>query len=411
MSALKMILPLIAMLMVPAFADDALLNLMHRFNREIPVQLAQAKSLNISVRGEAILECYRGIKLSDVYYFGDNIIVTYHDNGLEVSDDEGSIALGLAEIRFKPRLETSNIVYNGHAYRGYLRAIYKDSPEEIQLINIIDIEDYLKGVLPGEIGDRTQDEYEAVKAQAIAARTYAIWKMTDSNSSRKLQSTIADQLYTGLDSEKEFLTKGIEETEGEILIYKNHPIPTYYHAVCGGHTASVEKIWPEKHPAPYLEGVEDDAYCSWAKSYSWNETYTPEQLKEAFTKYFKGKGIARDGDFEHIKDISFRRNSETGRVDLLTVTTATGVFKEECDKIRWAIGRSSVPGAILPSTHFNYSIKMAGDTVAEMRINGTGNGHGIGMCQCGAIGRARVGFKYDEILKHYYKHAKIVQIY
>jgi stage II sporulation protein D len=411
MSSIKYAIVLAVLLVTPALADDALLNLMHRFNREIPVQLAEGDSLIIGIRGEAILECYRGTKLAEVYYFGDDLIINYRENGLEVSDDEGSIALGLAEIRCKPRLETSNIVYNGHAYRGYFKALFKDSPSEIQLINVIDIEDYLKGVLPGEIGDRTQDEYESVKAQAVAARTYAIWKMTDSNSSRKLQATIADQLYTGLDSEKDLLTKGIEETRGEILVYKDRPIATYYHAVCGGHTASVEKIWPEKRPAPYLEGVDDGDFCAWAKSYSWTESYTPEQLKEAFTRYFKGRGIARDGDFEQIRNIAFRRSEETGRVDLMTVTTATGVFKEECDKIRWAIGRSSVPGAILPSTHFNYNIEMAGDTLAGMKINGTGNGHGIGMCQCGAIGRSRAGFKYDEILKHYYKHVKVAKIY
>lgn len=411
MSALKSAILILILLSTPVIADDALLNLMHRFNREIPIQLAEAEEMTIGVRGEAALECYRGVKLAEIYYFADDIVIKYHENGLEVADEDGSIALGLAEIRLKPRMETSIIVYNNHGYRGYLKAVYRDSPDQIQLINVIDIEDYLKGVLPGEIGDRTQNEYEAVKAQAIAARTYAVWKMTDNTSSRKLQATIADQLYTGLDSEKDLLTKGIEETEGEILTYKDRPIATYYHAVCGGHTASVEKIWPEKRPTPYLEGVDDQDFCAWAKSYSWSETYSLDQLREAFTKYFKGKGIARDGDFDHIKDVSFRRNDETGRVDLMTVTTSTGAYKEECDRIRWAIGRVSVPGAILPSTHFNYNIEMASDTLIGLKINGTGNGHGIGMCQCGAIGRSRAGIKFDEILKHYYKHVKISKIY
>lgn len=396
---------------VPVVADDALLNLMHRFNREIPVQLSEGDEMTIGIRGEAVLECYRGVKLSEIFYFADDIVIKYHENGLEVADEDGPIAIGLAEIRCKPRLETSHLVFSGHAYRGYLRAIYKDSPNEIQLVNVIDIEDYLKGVLPGEIGDRTPAEYEAVKAQAVAARTYAVWKMTDSSSSRRLQATIADQLYTGYDSEKEFLTRGIEETAGEILTYKDHPVATYYHAVCGGHTAPIEKIWPEKHPTSYLEGVDDQDFCSWAKSYSWTENYSLEQLREAFEKYFAGKGLAQQGAFDRIQDISFRRNTETGRVDQMQVSTSTGVYNEECDRIRWAIGRASIPGAILPSTHFNYNLEMAGDTLIGLQINGTGNGHGIGMCQCGAIGRARAGFKYDEILKHYYKHVKIAKIY
>jgi stage II sporulation protein D len=304
----------------------------------------------------------------------------------------------LTEVRCKPRLGSSFITFNDRAYRGYLKARYDDSPKGIIFINIIDIEDYLKGVLPGEIGDRTKDEYEAVKAQAVAARTYAVWKLTYRASSGKLAPTVADQLYTGIDSEKEFLSNGIDDTQGEIATFKDLPIAAFYHAVCGGHTASVEKVWPERKPEQYLEGVDDKDYCSWAKSFSWAETFNVPKLRDALVKYFAGKGID-SASFDDIRDINFISDPETGRAASMEVITATGSFKETYDHIRWVLGRPSVPGAILPSTNFRAEKEMENGKISMLKIVGTGNGHGVGMCQCGAIGQSRLGINYSDILK------------
>jgi stage II sporulation protein D len=396
---------------IAAKAQDQLANLAGRFNREIPVQLFQGSDAKIGARGEVVFECYRGIKLSEVYYSTTEITLRYLDNGIEISDENGVITLGLAEVRCKPRYEKSLVLFNGKAYRGYIKADYEDSPADILIINLVDIEDYLRGVLPGEIGDRTADEYEAVKAQAVAARTYAIWKLTDRRTSGKLAPTVADQLYTGVDSEKDFLTRGIVETSGEIMVFKDRPISAYYHSVCGGHTAPVERVWPEKHPEAYLEGVDDNGYCSWAKSYGWEETFNSDYLKEALEKYFVARGVTVAGSFDHIRDINFKSDPNTGRIDAMEIITAAGTFKEADDRIRWALGRQSAPGAILPSTNFKAQKQLVGDQLVSLKINGTGNGHGVGMCQCGAIGRARDGQKYEDILKYYFKHIKLAKLY
>lgn len=396
---------------IPVLAQDNLALLSQRFSREIPVQLFEGQEGKIGVRGEAVLECYRGVKLSEVYYFSSPVTIRFEENGLAVDDEDGNITIGLAEVRCKPRQESSLMTFNNRAYRGYLKAIYEDDPQGMLLVNVIDIEDYLKGVLPGEIGDRAPNEYEAVKAQAIAARTYAVWKLTDRATSGKLAPTVADQLYTGYDTEKEFLSNGIDDTEGEIMTFKDLPISAFYHAVCGGHTSAVEKIWPEKKPSPYLEGADDKDYCAWAKSYSWAETFDLPKLREALEKYFVGRGEAAESDFADILDISFTSSPVTGRMEMMEVTTTAGVFKERCDRIRWALGRPSVPGAILPSTNFRAEKEAVDDTLKGLKIFGTGNGHGVGMCQCGAIGQSRLGHQHEDILKHYYKHIKIAKLY
>ena len=161
----------------------------------------------------------------------------------------------------------------------------------------------------------------------------------------------------------------------------------------------------------YLKGVDDNDNCAWAKSYSWTENFTIACLQETLEKYFTEKEIAQPGAFGNIRDIEFTLDKEIGRIKTMQVYTNFGVFKETSDHIRWALGRPSVPGAILPSTRFKAEKQMSGNALVGLKITGTGNGHGVGMCQCGAIGQSRVGQKCDDILKFYYKHIKIERIY
>ena len=95
----------------------------------------------------------------------------------------------------------------------------------------------------------------------------------------------------------------------------------------------------------------------------------------------------------------------------LKVKTSTGEFKVESDQIRWALMRPSKSGAILPSIRFNARIRKSQGAITGMELVGAGNGHGIGMCQCGAIGRARDGMSYREILDTYYHKIDIEKIY
>jgi len=405
--SLAVVLVLCANLPAQSYLD----RLSKSFKREIPVKLYEGFEWNIGVRGEAVIECYRGVKLSEIFYFSTDIKFRYRNNGIEISDDNDVLAYGLAEVRVKPRYGSSLVTFNGRAYRGYIKCKYQDAPEDALILNMVDIEDYLRGVLPAEIGDRTPDEYEAVKAQAIAARTYAVWRLTESGSPGSLSPTVADQVYTGFDSEKDFLSRGIEETRGEIIIFNGQPIAAFYHAVCGGHTAPVEKIWPERSPVDYLMGVDDDSFCTWAKTYSWSETYTLERLRETLIRYFSGKNGARADDFRSINDLNFAIDKRSGRVEMIEVDTDAGIFRETSDRIRWALVRASPPGAILPSTNFTPKKVVVDGKLAGLEISGLGNGHGVGMCQCGAIGRSRAGEKYDKILKHYYGPIKLAKLY
>ncbi|UCC80080.1 MAG: SpoIID/LytB domain-containing protein [Candidatus Zixiibacteriota bacterium] len=381
------------------------------FERQIPVQLFAGEKVGIAFSDRGVIECFRTGELSEIYYVSSRLILSAKVDGVTVYDDNGEITSGLSEIKCKPRGKSSCVELDRVIYRGFFRVVYDSLSCSLTLYNIIDLEDYLKGVLPAEIGERSKDEYDAAKAQAVASRTYAVWKLISDGEAGKLHPTVADQVYTGRSSELEILNKAVRDTEGEILMFKEGPIAAYYHAVCGGETIPIEKAWPQKDRLPYLVGTKDRDYCRWAKTYSWTESFDLETLSANLKQYFVEKGLASNVNFNEIIDIEFHKDDRTDRVLKMEVFTESNIYIVECDQIRWALGRPSNPGAILPSTRFSARKIINGDLLQSLEISGVGNGHGVGACQCGFIGRAREHQKYDDMLEVYYKGAKLVRIY
>jgi len=381
------------------------------FDRQIRVHLGDDDSLNISSSGEMIIECYRNGDRAEIYYTSSIIAVNYFGNGLTVSDNNGALALGLSSVLFRPRFPNVFIDYSNKRYRGNIECdATGDSDSKIRVLNLIDIESYLKGVLPGEIGERTEDEYEAAKAQAIAARTYAIWRLSSQQDDKHLKNSIDDQVYLGAGAELPLLNKAVEETEGIIMTYDGRPIAAYYHAVCGGSTAPIEKVW-DSEKIPYLKGCVDGDYCQWAKTFFWNENFDTKQLHDNISAYLGKQGKLPRKGFGKITLIKFEKDFSIGRMVEMKIKTTTGEFNIASDQIRRALKRPSSPGSILPSTRFNAQILKSKGSISGLEIVGAGNGHGLGMCQCGAIGRARAGVGYEEILNTYYSNVVIEKIY
>ena len=367
-------------------------------------------SAEVNSSGEMIVECYRNGERGEIYYTSSTIKVLHSKKGITVMDNNGILALNLTTAVFRPRFPNVFLDYEGKRYRGFLECDRDNNAPMVRVFNLIDIELYLKGVLPGELGERTEDEYEAAKAQAIAARTYAIWRLSSQPHDKHLKNSIDDQLYLGANAELPLLNKAVEETEGMIMTYENLPIAAYYHAVCGGSTSPIEKIWNSSE-IPYLTGAVDGDYCQWAKTFFWNEEFTIERLNTNLSEYFGKLGELPRKGFGNITSIQFKKDHSIGRMVEMKVKTTTGEFKVKSDKIRWALKKASNNNGILPSTRFNYNVQKSGGTITGLKLVGAGNGHGIGMCQCGAIGRARDGISCEDILHTYYNKIQIQKIY
>jgi len=372
--------------------------------------LHNAAKVRIGAKGNCIFHAWSKDGEKSTYYSSDPLRVRSNGDALEITDTEGnpietnlSKVVALAEVK-------SWLYLNRKKFRGILE-IYPDDQQGLYVVNVLHIEDYIKGVLPPEIGVRTPSEYEAVKAQAVAARTYALVtgdKYPDKN--YDLVNDILDQVYQGWAGERYDTDKAVHDTRGEVITYKDKMIDAYYHSTCAGYTDNIEYVWP-KPPEPYLKGVVDDTFCAWSKYYTWDESFSSRKLLENIRTYLEQNDRSTTRLGNALKDLKVVSRSGGGRIQDLKVTTESGVVSLAKDEIRWAFGRPSGKG-ILRSSNFRFKLQTGKfGNVDSVFISGRGYGHGVGMCQCGAIGRARAGQDYKTILKHYYTGVQITKLY
>lgn len=272
-------------------------------------------------------------------------------------------------------------------YRGTLDIISKPN-KKFLVVNTIELEQYIRGVLYHEVSHRWP--MEAMKAQAVAARTYALYQMKKNNADEyDVTGDIYSQVYGGKNSERFRTNIAVKRTMGKILVYNNKVLPAYFHASCGGHTENAKNIWGENLPP--LSGV-PCSFCALAPHANWKRNFRSKDIQDK---------LAADG-YRHmgaIHDIRVVSRNPSGRINNLhfsardgTTTTIPGV------KFRGIIGPNTIKSN-------KYEVVMKG---YYFDLIGKGWGHGVGMCQWGAHQMAEERHKYDEILSFYYPGADIV---
>jgi stage II sporulation protein D len=402
----------------------------------VRVRLLQTReNIVISSQGSSVIKCFNQKGKGSTYYASANFVVGFSEDGITLSEStRGVFEANLTKVFFLPKKDDSYLFLNGKPYRGALEVVLSpkdpqgENPESLMVINIVYVEDYLKGVVPAEIGKLKDEETEALKAQAVAARTYSLSRLGQYEGlGYDLEASVVDQVYNGVEGENPLVNKAIKDTKGRVLVYGKKLIHAYYHANCGGRTEYIERVW-DKPPEPYLIPVDDDDFCSWAKNYNWEETWRKEDLERDLTIFLDScEVLPPDGSptygehnrttlttrgFGNLVDLVVKERSPSGRIEVLHVVTDSGTYPIYRDKIRWALKRGSDPNLILPSTLFDLEIQRGFDnSIQWVTARGHGNGHGVGMCQTGAIGMARKGYSYHEILTHYYPGVKIVKSY
>jgi stage II sporulation protein D len=302
-------------------------------------------------------------------------------------------------------------------YRGGL-LLSRRGGKTILAINIIEIEDYLKGVLPAEIGYLREGQYEAYKVQAIASRSYALSKLEEKKKEPyDMRATIMDQVYRGIKGENSIASGAVEETRGVVGVWDGQPIRAYYSACCGGHSSDIRVSWPWKAHYPYLYGSRDapgereKSYCRESKHFRWEVVWSGSDLSRITGKTLPAELGGRVAPFNVIRDIRVVGHAPSGRARVVEIVTDKGTHRVEGDRIRWVLRPESARGPILRSTLFKMEVSRGGGRVKKVRLKGGGNGHGVGMCQTGAIGMASEGYSAERILAHYYPGATLVKIY
>lgn len=325
--------------------------------------------------------------------------------------------------------------YNGKKYRNGIK-FFRMNSSDLTVINRLLVDEYLYGVVPKEMNESWPKE--ALKAQAVTARGFAIKSMGKHNEfGFDVCSTTDCQAYGGYDSEKAQSNEAVDETSGELLYYGSEIANTYYHSNSGGTTANIKDIWGSDYP--YLVSV-DDEFSIGAPNSSWKLEYSSNELDQLISD--KGLSIGK------IQDIEVLERSLDGRVTKLELNGTLDskiLSKEESRKFfgytklkslnfdlyknesivvknddktltstidgKYIIsGDQKVTKTDANNVYVAFSGKEAKELTcsnADFTIYGRGFGHGIGMSQYGAKKMAELGYTYDKILYHYYKGTSV----
>jgi stage II sporulation protein D len=292
------------------------------------------------------------------------------------------------------------ISFNGKSYRGFLTVVYNSS--KIYLINHLDIEDYLKGVILKEMPLGNNDENsEAIKAFSIVARTYALKKKLEQKEFFDTYSDTRDQFYGGLDSENNKINKLLEMTKGLLLFYEGKLATVFYHSTCGGKTENVENVF-KSEPLPYLESTNDGnkSNCRISPRFEWEESFSEELILKRLAEANYISNIN-----SKLKNIEVVTRFKSNRVNELQITLEENKVQKKIslfsNNIRFVLKNSR--GNILPSTNFQIVSRKNGLII----FKGKGFGHGVGMCQWGSIYLSRNGWDYKKIIEFYFPKTEI----
>lgn len=317
--------------------------------------------------GEKVLSSGRGM----------NYTVTVYTEGILIGED----AFRAGKLIFSAG-DDGEVIINGRRFRGEVEFI-KNNSGRISLVNRINLEDYIRGILYHEASHYWP--MEVLKAQAIACRSYAVYQMNMNQANDyDVTSDIYSQVYGGKTSERYRTNMAVDKTRGIILTYNNKPLPAFFHATCGGHTQDAFLVWGIDSAA--LKGL-PCGFCKKSPHYNWH--------CELPAKEIKGKLNKTGYKIKDIKDMLVAGRDDSGRITDLEITG----YEEKipANKLRSILGPN-----IIRSTNFTVRVEGA-DAVFE----GLGWGHGVGMCQWGAYFLAKEGKSYKEILDYYYPGAKI----
>jgi len=347
----------------------------------------------------------------------------------------------ITKLVVRPLKENTPYVFklNGNdnlTYRGELE-VRRFTGSDMTLINVVPSEQYLYGVVPAEIGSGSHAE--ALKAQAVAARTYMLNNLGKHGKfGFDLCATTSCQVYKGYKGEYASTNKAVDETAGKKLTYNGKPAQVFYFASSGGRTEDVKNVWGSD--IPYLKSVEDKYESKTSWHYNWEVKLSAQKIYETL----KSRGY----DLGEILSMTVTKTSETGRVTELVIKGTKGqrtYTREGCRTVfsldsQWYTITSDADISVrsaddsVKKTHIagskvmtasglkdlpkgnSSTIKVLGadgqkKTISAVPQNyvltGKGWGHAVGMSQEGAKGMAKEGYNYEQILTHYFPGTKV----
>lgn len=357
--------------------------LLHNNIKEIQIEINQPYNIS-DFKSDEILVGRERLKKSVIYLKSGD----FRTRPL-TSDSAHNAPTTFVKANGNVSIVTNNgfVQLNKSRYCGKLILVPKDN-DRFSILEEIGIEEYLPGVIEGEMPIMWNDD--ALQAQVIAIRTYAIYK-------RKIKSNALyhinklDLAYKGSYMNQAKAKEIVSKSRGTVMVYDWKLFPGYFHSTCGGHTEDINLVFNLKSIPP-LSGVEC-GYCNNSKYYHWKKKLGRNEIQNKLN--------ATNSKVKRIRNITTEKIGPGGHCSTIRIDHAGGTKRVNANDFRLIIGPNN-----LRSTSF--SIKNSGSSFI---FEGSGWGHGVGLCQYGTQSMAKSGFRWYEILRHYYPEIELVKIY
>lgn len=359
------------------------------------IEVGLTSAARLSLTG---LEACRGTvdgKTVSTYRKGEALSISRAGQMISINGKKLGMAVLLEPVQTEP-----SFAVKGNRYRGKMKLIPAPRNEGVVLVNVVPMEEYLRGVVPSE--SIPTWKIDALKAQAVAARTYALYHWNDYRASGyDVRDDVESQVYKGAGAETKATDEAVRETRGEIITYEGKAIDALFHADGGGYTEYGENVWGISKP--YLQGVPEELSEQTKKP--WTVTLTRDAFSEKLSA--SGYGV---GKIQNIK----LSNLTFGKVHYAGDRTPAGRVKKLI--CRGSSGWVSLSGVtmrkIFGLRSAMFDILFKGNQII---ITGYGYGHGLGLSQWGAEAMAEKHGDgkeyYKEILAHYYQGTKVEKWY
>jgi stage II sporulation protein D len=311
-----------------------------------------------------------------------------------------------------PTSPSTSVQIGDRSYRGRLEFFRDD--RGITVVDRLGLENYLAGVLSAEMGKRDSSELEAIRAQAVVSRTFAIRNLGKRKTEGfDLNATVADQVYGGVGTETPLAWDAVRQTTGQVLTYRGALIDAFFHSTCGGRTADGTEVYAGAD-RPYLRSVPDldeqgQAYCRISPRFYWRQEWTRAALLTTLKKTLPDQGLARPAEITDVRSVRVVSRTGSDRADRVEIDVGGRVVTVSGPDIRQVLRPS--PDAILRSTRFSLTEQTEGGQLVGVVADGGGAGHGVGFCQWGAVGRARAGQPFSQILRAYFPGTDLQRLY
>ncbi len=321
-------------------------------------------------------------------------------------------------------------------YHGAFEVVQKPDHSGFYVINLVELQEYLKGVVPNEMPIRFG--LEALKAQAVAARNYVLTPRVQAYEEFNVVDSVSSQVYFGVNTESDLSTQAVMETDGIVALYDGEPILALYSSTAGGYTESYAyafsdpktKVFPSISK-PYLVAVPDkeyfdklndeekakEFYTSKVPSYDidssyyrWQKKWAVGELENILKKTLVAQSktgfvspiFTEKDDLGQLKDIKVMRRGDSGKVIELDIMTTKGCYRISKELVIRRVFQKD--GISLPSANVVFEKELdAYGNIIDIKAFGGGFGHGVGMSQFGAGFLAtKMNQPYYNILRHYY---------